>query len=82
MKNKKPAELTNEELIKNEKTTKTAAILLACMLFILLIAATFAIFKQRKLVSLIAVPLGLMPIVIVLLNNWKELKKEIDARNL
>lgn len=75
MKSKKPTELTNEELIKNEKTTKTAIILLACMLFILMIAAAFAISKQRSLVSLIAVPLGLMPIVIVLLNTWKELKK-------
>jgi uncharacterized membrane protein len=70
MKAKKTTELTNEELIKNEKTIKILVISLAVLLLFLFASAIFV------------TSLGLLPILFILYNYWNELKKEIKVRNL
>lgn len=81
MKNKNFTELSNEELLKNEKTLKTITIMLAGAVFILFIINIFLAFK-KGFSALTVVPIALLPIVIVNINSLKEVKKEIKSRNL
>lgn len=81
MKNKKPAEMSNDELIKNEKKLKALTLVFAGILIVSFV--TILILRMRKDFSpVIATPIALFPLLIVLINNWNELKKEIKSRNL
>lgn len=81
MKDKKPTELSNEELIKEEKKINAVTIAFASILIISFAAILFLTIK-KGFSALIVVPLGLFPLLIVCINKMKELKKEIKSRNL
>lgn len=81
MKNKKLTEISNEELIKTEKKIKALTAVFAGVLIVLFATALFLIIKKGT-VAIIATPVALLLLFIVSLSNWKELKKEIKARNL
>ncbi|TCC86640.1 redox-active disulfide protein 2 [Pedobacter frigiditerrae] len=75
------SELSNEELLKNEKTLKTITSMLAGAIFLLFVVNIFLAFK-KGFSALSAVPIALLPIVIINFNSLKEMKKEIKARGL
>lgn len=79
--NKKPADMTNEELIKHEKITKTSAITFMGVLIVSFVVIVSLMIK-KGFTALIVTPIALLPILILLLNNWNETKKEIKSRNL
>ena len=81
MKTKKPNEMTNEELLKNEKTIKSVTYTLSGMLLVLFVLNIFLAFK-KGFSALFVVPLALLPIVIINLNTLKEIKKEQGIRKL
>lgn len=76
------SELTTEELIKKKKTTTMATGVLAGMLTVLLIMATFLAIKQGATgISLIAVALGLSPILFINYNSIKRIHAELKSRD-
>jgi len=81
MTNKKPAEQSNEELLKNEKTIKGLTLAFAVVLIVLFVTIIFLTIK-KGFSALSVVPIALLPILIIGLNNWNELKKEIKLRSL
>jgi 1,4-dihydroxy-2-naphthoate octaprenyltransferase len=81
MKNEKLAELTDEQLIKSEKQIKGLVLVFAGVLIVLLVSIIF-LASKKGFSGLTAVPLALIPILVINLNNWNELRKEKKARNL
>jgi CHASE2 domain-containing sensor protein len=81
MSNKKPAELSDEELIRNEKRTKVLVVTFVIILTLLFVTVILLIIK-KGFTPLIATAIALVPVCIVSMNNWKELKKEIKLRKL
>lgn len=81
MTKKKITEMNNEELIKNEKIAKTAAFTFMGILIISFVVIVSLMFN-KGFTALIVTPIALLPILILLLNNWNETKKEIKSRNL
>lgn len=81
MENKKISGLSNEELIKSEKKVKTITLLLAGALLVLFLANIFLTFK-KGFTAMSVIPIALLPILILNINNWNALKKEIKSRNL
>jgi len=81
MKSKKPAEMTNDELLKNKKTFSAVTYTLAGMLLVLFGMGIYLSIK-KGFSALSVVPIALMPIVIINLNTIKEINKEIKLRNL
>ena len=79
MKNQKPSEMSTEKLLQQQKTIKLVTGLLAGMLTVLLVMGIFLAVEQ-KLYAFIPIPIALLPIVFLNLNNLKEIKKELDAR--
>ncbi|CCH53311.1 hypothetical protein BN8_02399 [Fibrisoma limi BUZ 3] len=79
MKGQKFSEMSSEALLKQEKTTKVVTGMLAGMLLILLVMGIVRAFWQG-FNSLIFIPFGLLPIVLLNLNSLKEIKKELDTR--
>jgi predicted lipid-binding transport protein (Tim44 family) len=76
------SELTTEELSKKKKTTTMLTGLLAGMLTVLLIMATFlAITQGATGISLIAVALGLSLILFINYNSIKTINAELKSRN-
>lgn len=77
------SELTTEELIKKKKTTTMVTGVLAGMLTVLLIMATFlAITQGLTGVSLIAVALALSPILFMNYTIVKKINEELKSRTL
>lgn len=74
MKTKNLSELTNEELLKNEKILKVATYTLACVLLVSFITNLLLTMK-KGFSALHVVPIALLPIVIVNLNTLKGIKK-------
>lgn len=81
MKNEKFANKTTEELIRDEKTLKVITTIFGGMLFVLFIMGIFLSFKQG-FTALSVVPIALLPILIININNWNAIKKEIKSRTL
>lgn len=79
MKNQKPNEMSTEKLLEQQKTIKVVTGTLAGMLIILLILGIFLAVEQ-KLYAFIPIPIALLPIVFVNINNLKEIKKELNSR--
>lgn len=76
------SELTTEELIKKKKTTTMVTGVLAGMLTVLLIMATLLAIEQGATgISLIAVALGLSPILFINYNSIKTINEELKSRN-
>lgn len=81
MKNNSIAEYTNEELIRNEKKMKGFCIILSIMIILLLLINIYLTFK-RGFNALNVIPIALLPILIINMNNWNQLKKEKKNRYL
>jgi hypothetical protein len=81
MDNKKPAELSNEALIKTEKNLKILLSIFIGVLIALFGAAIYVTIKKGFTATAVT-PMALTVVLIVLINNWKELKKEIKSRGL
>lgn len=81
MKNNKLAETSTEELIQNEKKIKVLTLILAGALLVLFGASLFLTFKKGFTV-LSCIPIGLLPILILNINNWNAIKKEIKSRDV
>ncbi|MBT2619858.1 MULTISPECIES: redox-active disulfide protein 2 [Chryseobacterium] len=81
MKNKPITEYTNEELINNEKKSKAVTTLLMVSIPILFLSNMFLIFKNG-FTALTVIPIALLPILILNINKWNQLKKEKANRNL
>ncbi|MFM2394705.1 MAG: hypothetical protein RLZZ546_2687 [Bacteroidota bacterium] len=76
------SEIATEELIKKKKTTTMVTGVLAGMLTVLLIMATFLAIKQGLTgISLMAVALGLSPILFINYNSIRAINAELKSRN-
>lgn len=69
--------ISTEELRKQAKTTKIVTTVLSTMLALLFVMA-IATFETSKV--LVAVPLGLLPIVVINIGQIKKINKEISNR--
>jgi len=79
---KKPlADLSDSELLNNEKKIKALTLVFAGLLIVLFFAIIY-LTARKGFSVLIVTPIALLPLLIVLLNNWNDLKKEIKVRNL
>jgi hypothetical protein len=81
MKNKALTEISNEELLKNEKKMKALTAVFAGVL-IILFATTILVTLKRGFSALVVTPIALLLLFSVTFNSWNELKKEIKSRNL
>jgi len=81
MKNKSISEYTNEELISNEKKIKIITIMLGIAILLLFLSNIVLTFK-RGFNAMSVIPIALVPILILNINNWNQLKKEKANRNL
>jgi Mn2+/Fe2+ NRAMP family transporter len=73
------SDYTNEELIKREKTTTILTYMLAGSILLLFI---LNIINKKRVVSSMAVPFALLPIVMLNSKSLKDIKKELKNRNL
>lgn len=81
MSTKRYAEMSNEELLKSQKSIKVVTGLLAGMLLFLFAINIFLAFK-KGFSALNVVPVALLPIVFINMNTLKEIKKELNSRNI
>jgi hypothetical protein len=81
MKNKDISQMTDQELLKNDKTLKGIVPALGALLLLLFCSSLFLSFK-KGFSALTAVPIALLPILILCIRNQKETKQEILKRNL
>lgn len=82
MATKKLEEMSNEELLKNEKLVKTMLYILIFFALILLAAGIWLTIVQHKFSALTVVPLSLGIIALANANNLKALQKEKKSRGL
>lgn len=75
------SEYTDEELINNEKKIKILTIMLMAAIVLLFLSTMFLTFK-KGFSALTVIPIALLPILIININNWNKLKKEKADRNL
>ncbi|MGC4057974.1 MAG: hypothetical protein QM743_07605 [Chitinophagaceae bacterium] len=81
MKTRKPSEMSDEMLLKQEKAVKTGVYVLSVALLILLLIQIILL-TRRGFTATIAIPFALIPIVLVNVRTHKELQAEIKKRNL
>ncbi len=79
MKNTKFSEMTTEELIKNQKTLKTVNSIFAVVL-LMLFALNVYIVLRKGFSAMNVVPVALLPILFLNINNLKEIKRELESR--
>lgn len=75
------AAMADEKLLKYEKML-TAIIIIFSVSIVMLLAAVIYINMTRGLSGLTVLPLGIAPILLLNVNNLKEIRKEKKARNL
>lgn len=81
MASKKPDEMSNEDLLKNEKMLKTITYMLTGALIALFVVGIIMIAK-KGLNALLIIPITLIPVVLINFNSLKEIQKEIKTRNV
>ena len=81
MKQKDYSSLSDEELLKNWKTVKTAQITSAVLVGIMIGIAVYS-FVKKGLSFFTFFPLFFIPMLSVNSINFKAIKKEVEARNL
>ena len=81
MNNRNPADLSNEELIRDEKNIKTLTLIFMGVLLVLFASTIFLTFKSG-FSAMSVIPIALLHILSMNINNWNALKKEIKSRNL
>ncbi|AUD01887.1 redox-active disulfide protein 2 [Spirosoma pollinicola] len=79
MKNKNLSEMDSEALLKQEKSIKFLTGILIGALIALLAIGIISAYKNGQY-TFIILPLALLPIVFLNINNLKEIKKEITSR--
>lgn len=79
MKQQKISTLNTEELLKLQKSIKVITYMLAGTLFFLFCFTLYLTFKNG-FNALTIIPVALLPIVFLNLNNLKEIKKELKSR--
>jgi len=78
---KKPAELSDEALVKTEKNMKILLTIFICILVLLYGAAIFVTINKGFSPTAVS-PVALTVVLVVLIKNRKELKSEIQKRGL
>lgn len=84
MKSRKLSEMSNDELLRQQKTVQLVTGLLAGMLTALLVLVLILSIKKGPgptSIALGVIPFALMPIVFLNWNHLKEIKKELSSRN-
>lgn len=81
MKDKKFANISTEELQKKQKTIKLITGMLAGSLSILFFL-TLYITITKEFTSLMIIPIALLPILLLNLNNISEINKVLKSRNV
>lgn len=82
MASKKPDEMSNEELLKNEKILKLV-ITMGIVAALLMLATGIGLsMVQKKFSALAAIPISMGVIVMVNITNLKTLQKEKASRGL
>ncbi|MGJ1364754.1 redox-active disulfide protein 2 [Sphingobacterium spiritivorum] len=81
MKTENLKEMSDEELLKKKRITSTATGVLAGMLLLLLILATYISFT-KGFSALIVIPIALSPTLILNFKTVKEIKLELKSRGL
>ena len=76
-------EMSNEALLKRQKTTQLVTATLAGLLTVLLIAALFLCFNKDSSIGLplLMIPLALSPILYININDVRVVKRELQTRN-
>lgn len=82
MATKKPHEMSNEELLKQEKTLKASVYMLLISSIVILLIGLFLLFYKKQFIALLAIPISFVTIIIVNSNLLKEIQKEIASRGL
>jgi hypothetical protein len=81
MANKKPAEMSNEQLLAAEKKSKVLIpMLIICS--VLMLASGILLTVKQRFSSLIVIPLAFTPIIIMGFKSLKEMKEEKQKRGL
>ena len=81
MKGKKITEFNNTELLREEQKMKALILVFVGVLIVLFVVTILSSLK-KGFGALNAVPVALLPLLFVLINNWNALKKEVKSRNL
>lgn len=81
MRNKLISEYTDEELIRNEKKLKILTIMLGASM-VLLFFASMVLMLTKGFNPIMTIPICLLPLLIVNIINWQNLKKEKQRRNV
>lgn len=79
MNNKKFSEMTTEELLNSEKTSKITTYAFAVILLFLFVINIFLVFEKGFGASQV-IPIALLPILILNFKTLKEIKKELQSR--
>ncbi|MTH17380.1 hypothetical protein [Flavobacterium sp. LC2016-01] len=79
---KKPQEMSNEELLKNESILKTIIYLLLFFSIVLLALGIWITIVKKQFSALTVIPLSLGIIIMVNANTLKTLQKEKKSREL
>lgn len=79
MKTTKFSEMTTEELLKSQKTSKVATYTFAGILFLLFVVNIFLFYKKGFTASLV-VPFALLPILLLNFKTLSDIKKELQSR--
>ena len=74
------SELSQDELLKKEKTLKAASTVMGGMLVVLAAASVYLTYLQGFTVFSV-LPVAFLPIFIVNIGNLKKIKAEISSRN-
>jgi len=81
MNNKKPADLNDIELKRDEKRARFGTFAITAAIIISILSKIF-FSKEFGFSPFSIMTFAFLPIMIINLNNWNALKKEIKARNL
>ncbi|MGJ1430651.1 redox-active disulfide protein 2 [Sphingobacterium spiritivorum] len=79
MKTENLKEMSDEELLKKQKLTSTVTGILAGMLLLLLILATY-ISLTKGFSALIVIPIALSPTLMMNFKTVKDIKQELKSR--
>ncbi|WP_078769277.1 redox-active disulfide protein 2 [Elizabethkingia meningoseptica] len=80
MKKESWSSLSTEDLNQKQKSIKSLTTMLIVTLIALFLISLFISLK-KGFTPLLVIPIALLPVVSMNLNNLKNIKKEIDSRN-
>lgn len=80
MAKKEPSEMTLEELIKVEKSTRTGAIIIGVCIAVMLIAGVYTSITKGKFSMSLVTPVIFLAILLPGIQNHKKIKAELKQR--